>query len=187
MQNKLLFLLGFVTLSAFTMQDSFTTRMLVAVSPYVESELGIDLKKKENTLTIIQVDTLTEQDRLNIKGNEIIDILKRDHLPFVQLKQYAVNEYQELYKTHPVPAVQKKIDEAVKEYTLVQAKALPLFNEFDKIVASAKVADNKTFLAYKVMALLKHVKKNNTIKTDTLKIIVNKDFHVIEKKDFIKG
>lgn len=187
MKKIVLLLIGFIVLSAFSIKENFKERMLVAVRPYVESELGIDLKKKENTLAIIQVDTLTEKDRLHIKGEDLLEELQIGHLPFIELQRHAVNQYMQLYKIHPVADVRNEIDKAVREYSAEQEKAAPLMKELEEVIAKEKVADSHKFVAYKVSALLRVVAQNNKIKTDTLRIIVSKDFQVIKRKDFIKG
>lgn len=187
MKRIILLVLGFVVLSAFAIQDNFKDRMLAAVSPYVASELNVDFAKKENELTVIQIDTLTEKKRLQLKGLALVEELEIDHQPFIELQRYAVNQYMQLYKIHPVPNVRKEIDQAVRDYNEVQQKAEPLKKELENVIAQEKKADDTKFVAYSVKALLKRPTTTNTSKVDTLGIIVSKDLQVIQKKDFIKG
>lgn len=159
--------------------------MLVVLKPYVESELRIDLKKGENTLTVIEVDTLTEKDRLNLKGLVLLEELQVDHLPFIELQQYAVNQYMQLYKIHPVVSVRNEIDKAVREYSALQEKADPLILELEETVAKEKMADNKIFKAYKVNAVLRRQSSTDVIKTDTLSFIMTKELQILKEKEFI--
>lgn len=186
MKRIVLLILGFVVLSAFAVQESLKARMLTAVRPYVASELKIDFSEKENELTIIQIDTLTEKKRLQLKGLALVEELEIDHQPFIELQRYAVNQYMQLYKIHPVANVRKEIDHAMREYNEVQQKAEPLMKELEHIIEQEKKADNTTLIAYSVKALLQRTTETNTSKIDTLGIIVSKDLQVIEKKDFIK-
>lgn len=187
MRKNLLVLLGLIVLSSFTVQDGLKERMRIAVTPYVEAELGVDLKKEENTLTIVRIDTLTEKNRLYLKGQEILEELQVGYLPFIELQQHAVNQYMLLYKIHPDKKVRSEIDNAVREYSEIEAKAAPLIKELEEVIAKEKIADNKQFVAYKVSALMHIHTKDRTIKTDTLGIIVSKDLEVIKRKDFIKN
>lgn len=187
MRKNLLLLFGFIVLSSFAIQDGLKERMRIAVTPYVESELGVDLKKKENTLTIVRIDTLTEKNRLQIKGQEMLEELQVGYLPFIELQQHAVNQYMLLYKIHPDKKVRNEIDNAVREYSEIEAKAAPLIKELEEVIAKEKIADNKQFVAYKVNALLSVENQGRLIKTDTLGIIVSKDLKIIKRKDFIKN
>ncbi|MDM1407453.1 hypothetical protein [Myroides sp. DF42-4-2] len=191
MKRIVLPVLSFVILSAFAVQDNLKDRMLAAVSPYVASELKLDFNKKENALTIIEIDTLTEKKRLQLKGLALVEELEIDHQPFIELQRYAVNQYMQLYKIHPVASVRQEIDQAVREYDELQKKAEPLMKELQTVIDREKKADDTKFVAYSVKALLKRPRVNSAntieIKTDTLGILVNKAFEVIEKKDFIKG
>ncbi|MGG5576312.1 hypothetical protein ACPDHL_03075 [Myroides sp. C15-4] len=186
MKRIVLLVLGFIMLSAFAVQDNLKDRMLAAVSPYVASELKVDFTKKENKLTIIQIDTLTEKKRLQLKGLALVEELEVDHQPFIELQRYAVNQYMQLYKIHPVANVRKEIDHAVREYNEVQQKAEPLMKELENVIAQEKKADHTKFIAYSVKALLERSTATQATKIDTLGIIVSKDLQVIEKKDFIK-
>lgn len=187
MKRNLLLLVSFVVLSSFTWQDTFKDRMRTAVTPYVEAELGIDLKKKENILTIVGIDTLTEKNRLYIKGQDLLEELQVGYLPFIELQRHAVNQYMLLYKIHPVANVRTEIDKAVREYSEIEVKAAPLIKELEEVIAKEKTADDKQFVSYKVSALLHIRNQDRIIKTDTLGIIVSKDLQVIKRKDFIKN
>ena len=187
MKKNLLLLLGFVVLSSFAVQNSFKERMQKAVTPYVEAELGIDLQKSGNTLTIIAIDTLTEKQRLQLKGKEKLDELEISHLPFIELQRHAVNQYMLLYRIHPEKKVRDEIDKAVREYGELESKAAPLIQELEEIIQRQKTADDAEFLAYKVSGLLSRQTKDKTIKTDTIGLIVSKDLQVIKTKDFIKN
>lgn len=187
MKRNLLLLVSFIVLSSFAVQDGSKERMRIAVTPYVEAELGVDLKKKENTLTIVRIDTLTEKNRLYLKGQEILEELQVGYLPFIELQQHAVNQYMLLYKIHPDKKVRSEIDNAVREYSEIEAKAAPLIKELEEVIAKEKIADNKQFVAYKVSALLSIKNQGRLIKIDTLGIIVSEDFQVIKRKDFIKN
>ncbi|MGG5506892.1 MULTISPECIES: hypothetical protein [unclassified Myroides] len=185
--KKLLFLfIGFVFLSSFAIQETLNERIRKAVTPYVESELRIDLKKEENKLQIVRIDTLTEKDRLHIKGQDLLEELQIGYLPFIELQQHAVNQYMLLYKIHPVKNVRDEIDKAVREYSELETKAAPFIQELEEVIAKEKIADDKEFVAYKVSALLHVHTAERTSKTDTLGIIVSKDLQVIKRKDFIK-
>lgn len=186
MKRVLFLVIGFVVLSSFALQESLPDRMRKAVTPYVESELGIDLKKEENKLTIVRIDTLTEKDRLQLKGQDLLEELQIGYLPFIELQQHAVNQYMLLYKIHPIKNVRDEIDKAVREYSELEAKAAPMIQELEEVIAKEKLADYKQFVAYKVSALLQVQTATHTIKTDTLGIIVSKDLQVIKRKDFIK-
>jgi|GEM_PF-2579947 len=186
MKRIISLLLGCVLCTAFTVQDPLTARMTETVKPYVAKELNIDFTQKDNALTIISVDTLTEKDRLYLKGRELLSDLEVDYLPFISLQRHAVNQYMLLYKIHPVNSVRIEIDNAIREYSEIEAKAAPLMKELEEVIAQEKVADAKQLVAYQVKSMLKRKTINNQVKIDTVGIIVNEDFKVIERKDFIK-
>ncbi|WP_410879327.1 hypothetical protein [Myroides sp. DW712] len=178
-------LLGFALCSAFTVQDPLTTRVMETVKPYVAKELSIDFVNKENELTILRVDTLTEKDRLQLKGQELLSELEVDYLPFIELQRHAVNQYMLLYKIHPVNSVRIEIDNAIREYSETEAKAAPLMKQLEEVIAQEKTADAKKLVAYQVKALLKRNTDNNPSKIDTVGILVSPNFKVIQRKDFI--
>ncbi|MGS4344375.1 hypothetical protein ACKUSY_02000 [Myroides odoratus] len=186
MKRSIVLLLGFVVCTAFTVQDPLTTRMIETVKPYVAKELSIDFIDKENELTILRVDTLTEKDRLQLKGQELLSELEVDYLPFIELQRHAVNQYMLLYKIHPVNSVRIEIDNAIREYSETEAKAAPLLKQLEEVVALEKKADAKQLVAYQVKALLKRNTKDNPVKLDTVGILVSPNFKIIQRKDFIK-
>lgn len=186
MKRIIVLLLGFALCSAFTVQDTLKTRMIETVKPYVAKELSIDFTKQNNELAILSVDTLTEKDRLHLKGRELLSELEVDYLPFIELQRHAVNQYMLLYKIHPVNSVRIEIDNAIREYSETEAKAAPLMKQLEEVVSQEKTADAKKLVAYQVKALLKRNTENNPVKIDTIGILVSPNFKVIQRKEFIK-
>lgn len=186
--KKILLLVGCI-LSMFSCskKESFNDKVLIAVTPYVESQTGIDLKTKNNTLNIISVDTLTEKDRLKIKANELYDYFNIEHFPLLEIQKDEVEGFTNIYNRYHTENAKSKLENSIKEYERLKDNAMPYLKQMESIEATYKTADSIKFKAYKVIALLNFITKDNTAKMDTLKIIMNDNFNVIEKKDFIKN
>lgn len=178
--RKLLFLPAFVLLFSCGEKD-IKEQSKEAIFKYVSSQVGtenIDLK-------VYQVDTLTEKKRLTIKATEIYSDFKRTKAPILEILEGAVARNKEYYDSYPTQ-FKASYEKALKELEDQRNEFLPIYKEFETLAEKSKTADSTSLIAYAVYGIVNYTTANNVAKSDSIKIVLNKEFSIIEKDDFLK-
>lgn len=178
---KKILLLSILTLMFSCVEKDIKEQSKEAISKYVSSQIGVE----SIDLKVYKVDTLTEKKRLSIKANEIYDKFYRNEAPILEILEGAVARNKEYYNEYP-SQFKNSYEKSLKELQDKRVELMPILNEIEDLEQKSKKADSTSLIAYGVYAVVDFTTKENVAKSDSIRVILNKEFKVIEKKDFVK-
>jgi hypothetical protein len=179
--KKLLFALLAASLVSSCTQD-LNEKCLSAITPFVETSIGKENKIDE--ISILKVDTATMATQLKLEMEHLTSTIGYKG-EINKINMGAVERAKDDYEQFPITELYNRVKRAEQEYNdYYQNEIKPIVDDMNRIDSLYKLADTTKFLAYDVLAILKYTTPEKVQKKDTISVIVNKDFRVIERMDF---
>lgn len=187
MKMKIMLLLGVVLvgLSCNKEKEKKENQFMPVVQYYIANEIGLDLSKNGTSVAIIQIDTLTEKDRLATKAGDLVKRLKE--------KQQELNQMNPLENQITITSTADFEETSQETAGIVLGEYQRLKNEMDLLAQELRAlettyqtVDSVQFVAYNVQATLKYLTKAHIEKSRQITVIVDRNLNAITAEDFIK-
>lgn len=160
-------------------------QFMPVVQYYIANEIGLDLSKQGTSVAIVQIDTLTEKDRLATKTSDLVRRLKEKQQELNQTNplenQITITSTADLEETN-----QETAGIVLGEYQRLRNEMDWLTEELRTLEAKYETADSVQFIAYNVQAVLKYLTKAHIEKAKEITVIVDGNLNAISAEEFIK-
>jgi len=158
-------------------------KALPAIRPYIASKIGEG--NKISDIEVFKVDTATQLQQIEYHAEFLYNLIEKK-APINKINAEALERTIKMFQqSNADEYFSNRVKEVKAEYDKYYNEEIkPSMDELDVLQAQSKKADSTKFLAYRANAVLKYVTASNAQKIDTVVVLLNKDFKVIERKDF---
>ena len=186
--KRILFLIIIITTIAASCtnkkEPDLKESLKIAITPYITSEI-----KKEgeiDSISIVRVDTITEKKRFVLLSTILSNKVDQGNAALdAQMKVLKLIKKQ--YNILPNEMYKAEYEDKSKEFDVLNFRVQAIIDSSKMFLQKSIKADSITFLAYGVAGYAHYTKASNIVKQEPFYLFVNKDFKIIENKDFIKS
>ena len=162
---------------------TFNEKCEKAIKPFVASVYQID--SSDFKLSIYKIDTLTEKDKYLVWGqlmNDKIDELINEDYKLSKDMYYASKSAYEQFPEDN--SFRLNFEESSRQFNEKHAPIQKILDKFELVEKQSLKVDSIKFVAYSVKSIMKYIDSENVSHSDSIQVIMDKDFHVIKKEDF---
>lgn len=181
----LLIITSFIATSCIKKEQDLKDRLKIAIKPYVSSILKDSCIV--DSISVNKIDTITEKKRLMIAIGTRTDYADRyieNAIKTNKLKRERLYLYDEIGLNNKI--LKSETEKLLEELNQNEKEYKKMQDTINNLKEKVSKTDSTQLNAFGVEGVVHYTKtKNNTSKTQPFYFFVNKDFKIIENKDFI--